>query len=33
MNVSTWKNALIGAVVSSSIVTGLFSLYTLAGGL
>lgn len=33
MNNSSWTNALWGAVVSSSIVTGLFYLYTLAAGL
>jgi hypothetical protein len=33
MNVSSWKNALLGALVSSSIVTGLFYLYTWSAGL
>lgn len=33
MNQSSWTNALWGAVVSSSIVLGLFHLYTLAAGL
>lgn len=33
MDNSSWTNALWGAVVSSSIVIGLFHLYTLAAGL
>ena len=33
MNGSSWKNAIMGAVVSSSIVTGLFYLYILVAGL
>lgn len=33
MNGSTWTNALLGALISSSIVVGLFHLYTLAAGL
>lgn len=33
MDNSSWTNAFWGAVVSSSIVIGLFHLYTLAAGL
>lgn len=33
MNNSSWTNAIWGAVVASSIVFGLFHLYTLAAGL
>lgn len=33
MNHSTWKSAVVGALASSSIVTGLFFLYTHAAGL